>query len=266
MNLSRAGQTAAVEAETKAIIAEKPASTVATSARFARAMIAMQGHDSGFEQQMILVEDFIKAAPQDKRGGDLLMQLASYGTEDQARQTELLRRVQADYPGSKAAARAGAKLRQAEGVGKPFELAFTEAITGKPVSMSHLKGKVIVVDFWATWCGPCVAEMPHMKELYGQWKNKGVEFIGVSLDAPEDKGGLDDLKKFVAEHKIEWPQYYQGKGWESEFSSSWGIDSIPALFVVDADGNLFSTNARGKLEEMVPELIAKRDGKRAQAR
>ena len=116
---------------------------------------------------------------------------------------------------------------------------------------------MVVLDFWATWCGPCVGEMPHMKELYAEYKDKGVEFIGVSLDQPNDEGGLDALKKFVEKNEITWPQYYQGNGWESEFSSSWGINSIPAVFVVAPDGNLFSIEARGKLDEMIPELLEK---------
>ena len=96
-----------------------------------------------------------------------------------------------------------------------------------------------------------------MKKLYAEYKDKGVEFIGISLDAPEEQGGLDALKKFVKEKELPWPQYYQGKGWESEFSRSWGINGIPCLFVVDADGILHSTTARGQLETMIPELLAK---------
>jgi hypothetical protein len=102
-----------------------------------------------------------------------------------------------------------------------------------------------------------VAEMPKNKELYAKWKDKGVEFIGISLDQPESQGGLKKLKEFVKEKDITWPQYYQGNGWQSEFSSKWGINSIPALFVVDADGNLYSTSARGQLEKLIPELLAK---------
>lgn len=95
-----------------------------------------------------------------------------------------------------------------------------------------------------------------MKELYAKYQPQGVEFIGVSLDAPVEKGGLDKLKAFVADNEIPWVQYYQGNGWESEFSSSWGVNSIPALFVIDQKGNLHHPRARGKLEEILPELLA----------
>jgi hypothetical protein len=96
-----------------------------------------------------------------------------------------------------------------------------------------------------------------MKQLYAEYKPKGVEFIGVSLDQPEAQGGLTKLKEFVAQNEIGWPQYYQGNFWDSEFSKGWGVNSIPCVFVVDAEGNLASTQARGKLEELLPELLKK---------
>jgi len=97
--------------------------------------------------------------------------------------------------------------------------------------------------------------MPKMKELYARCRNLGVEFIGVSLDQPVEKGGLDKLKAYVAENKIEWPQYYQGDGWQSGFSSGWGVNAIPCVFLVDADGKLVTTEARGKLETLIPRLL-----------
>ena len=199
---------------------------------------------------------FAKAYPKDERVPQIFAYLAN-AVQDQAQRKELEDRLLKDYPDSHAAVMIQGARRQREGIGKPFELAFKEAITGKAISMADLKGKVVVIDFWATWCGPCVAEMPTMKKLYEKYKDQGVEFIGVSLDQPEDEGGLSELKKFVSEKEIPWPQYYQGKGWDSEFSASWGINAIPAVFVVDADGNLYSTDARGKLEELIPELLAK---------
>ena len=149
------------------------------------------------------------------------------------------------------------ELRKLEGVGKPFELSFKDAISGKTISIADLKNQVVVVDFWATWCGPCVQEMPNMKKLYAEWHPKGVEFIGVSLDQPEDKGGLEALKKFVAEKEIHWPQYYQGNYWDSEFSRGWGVTAIPCVFVVDPQGKLHSVDARGQLEKLIPELLKK---------
>jgi thiol-disulfide isomerase/thioredoxin len=208
------------------------------------------------EQFIEAAEGFAKAAPKDERAANLLYYASQIST-DPAKSKALLKQILDNYPDSRPAKMAKGQLAQVERVGKPFELEFTDAISGKKISMKDLKGKVVVVDFWATWCGPCVGEMPHNKELYAKWKDKGVEFVGVSLDAPESEGGLTKLKDFVKQNDITWPQYYQGKGWQREFSSKWGINSIPALFVVDTEGNLYSTSARGQLEKLIPELLAK---------
>ncbi len=207
------------------------------------------------------VDAFIAKFPGDERGATILSELAE-NVEGSAQKKEIYVRLAKDFPTARATKSALAKSKQIEGLGQPFVFKFTDAITGKEVSNETLKGKVLVIDFWATWCGPCVADMPKMKALYAEFNPKGVEFVGISLDQSEDKGGLTKLKEFVAQNEIAWPQYFQGNYWQSEFSSSWGINSIPALFVVDADGKLASTSARGKLEELLPTLIAKRDGKK----
>jgi thiol-disulfide isomerase/thioredoxin len=222
---------------------------------FARAMthLAVDPKDAATAQA---VERFIKAAPKDQRGGQLLAMMAERESNKEKR-AALSQRLLAEYPDSPAAEQAKGEIKQAEGVGKPFELSFTDAISGKPITMKDLRGKVVVIDFWATWCGPCIAEMPHMKEIYAKYKDQGVEFVGISLDQPEDKGGLTALKKYVADNGIGWPQYYQGKFWDGEFSRSWGILAIPQMFVVDQAGNLADSSARGKLEEIIPALLAK---------
>jgi thiol-disulfide isomerase/thioredoxin len=206
------------------------------------------------------------AYPDDARVATLIYQLAAYFVKDDQTAIALFKQIKREFPESPESKRADGKIRQYEAIGKPFDLAFTDAITGTEVSMQQLRGKVVVIDFWATWCGPCIAEMPNMKKWYAEYKPQGVEFLGISLDTPRDEtnptnDGLAKLKAYVTENDVQWPQYYQGNYWQSEFSSSWGINSIPSVFVVDADGNLFSVSARGKLEEMIPALIAKRDGK-----
>jgi thiol-disulfide isomerase/thioredoxin len=144
-----------------------------------------------------------------------------------------------------------------ENLGKPIDLEFTDAIGGRFVSIKQLKGKVVVLDFWATWCGPCVAEMPRMKKLYAEFKGRGVEFIGVSLDAPKEEGGLDKLKSFVAKNEITWPQYYQGDGFDGEFTTRMGVNMVPQLFLIDTNGNLASIDAQDKLDLLIPELLEK---------
>ncbi len=219
--------------------------------------LAQKLQSADYRSAMGDVEEFVRANPKLALSPQLLA-ITAMRESNKDKRLAIYRRILADYPDSQSAKSAEGQIRQVEGIGKPFDLAFTDAITDKPVSIKELQGKVVVVDFWATWCGPCVAEMPRMKELNAKFHDQGVEFIGISLDQPGD--GLNKLKKFVEEKEIPWPQYYQGNYWQSEFSSSWGINSIPALFVVDAAGNLYSTEARGKLEDLLPELLKKRDG------
>ena len=189
------------------------------------------------------------------------MFMAAMSVSDAKTKTTLEDRILKEYPDSRYTPMIKGARRQRESIGKPFELEFTDAVSGSTISMGSLKGKVVVVDFWATWCGPCVAEMPTMKKLYQKYHGQGVEFLGISLDQPKEQGGLDALKKFVKEKEIPWPQYYQGKGWQSDFSSSWGINSIPSMFVVDQEGKLVSVEARGNLEKLIPSLLAKKTEK-----
>ena len=201
------------------------------------------------------IDEFIKEFPTDKRGGELLLRMAN-ADQDSPHEAEILKRIVENYGDTPSGTMAKGKLRQTEGIGRPVDLSFTDAISGKPIAMADLKGKIVVLDFWATWCGPCVDEMPKMKELYAEYKDKGVEFIGISLDNPPD--GLAKLKNFVAKNDIPWPQYYQDKGFLGAFSSGWGVNSIPCVFVVDAAGNLYSTEARGHVAKIISTLLAKR--------
>ena len=202
----------------------------------------------------------VDSHPDDERAPAALFNLVTGATDD-ATKAELTRELADKYGDDQYGVMAKGWLQQRERVGQPFELTFEEIRTGERISLQDdLQGKVVVIDFWATWCGPCIAEMPKMKDLYSQYKDQGVEFIGISLDQPPSEGGRDKLLAYLQENGIDWPQYYQGSGWESEFSKGWGVSSIPQLFIIDAEGKLHSTEARGQLETLIPELVAQRDG------
>jgi thiol-disulfide isomerase/thioredoxin len=133
---------------------------------------------------------------------------------------------------------------------KPLELKFT-AVDGKEFDLSKLQGKVVLIDFWATWCGPCVAELPNVLKAYKELNPKGFEIVGISLD--QDKAALE---AFVKEHGMAWPQYFDGKGWQNDISTQYGISSIPAMWLVNKKGMVVNTNARAGLEEQVAKLLA----------
>ena len=225
-------------------------------ATFVKARVQLiKGRDSG-KPELTAMNEFIKLAPKDPRSPNLLYAAVNF-TKDEKAKASIEDRLVKEYADSMYAGMITGARRQREQVGKPFDLEFTDAIKGSTVSIKGLKGKVVVIDFWATWCGPCVAEMPKMKKIYAEYHDKGVEFIGVSLDQPKEQGGLDKLKAFVAKEEIPWPQYYQGNGWQSEFSKSWGINSIPCMFIVDQDGKLASVEAREQIETLIPALLKK---------
>lgn len=135
-------------------------------------------------------------------------------------------------------------------VGQPFELAFT-AIDGRPIDIAALKGKVVIVDFWATSCGPCVAELPRIKALYDQWHLRGFEVIGISLD--EDKTVLEN---FVRQRALPWPQYFDGRGWKNTIAKRYKIEAIPQLYLIDKQGRLRDLDGDYDLAVKIERLLA----------
>ncbi|MEI6234728.1 MAG: TlpA disulfide reductase family protein [Planctomycetota bacterium] len=140
-------------------------------------------------------------------------------------------------------------MRRMNLVGNTMELKGT-TVQGKPFDITSLKGKVVLVDFWATWCGYCVKEIPNVKRNYAGYKNKGFEVVAVSAD--QDRPALD---AFLAESKIEWINLHDKDG-SNPALKMYGINGFPTTFLIGKDGNVVSLSARGKeLDEALLKLL-----------
>ncbi len=143
------------------------------------------------------------------------------------------------------AADAGAAAIRAQlAVGTAFPDFSVKDLAGKPLSVANYKGKVVLVDFWATWCGPCVQEMPNVIAAYGKYHDKGFEIIGVSLDDDADKG-RDKLTAFITQNKMPWVQYYDGKHWQTDLAVKYGVHQIPTSYLLDGTGKIIALSPRG---------------------
>jgi thiol-disulfide isomerase/thioredoxin len=134
---------------------------------------------------------------------------------------------------------------------EPLALKF-KAVDGTEIDLAKLRGKVVLLDFWAVWCGPCRMEMPNVVATYNQLHKDGFEIVGISLD--QDKGKLTN---YMSQAGMTWPQYFDGKMWNNEISRRFGINGIPAMWLLDKKGFVRSTEARGSsLAEQVKKLLA----------
>ena len=147
--------------------------------------------------------------------------------------------------GKELAARIAKVKKTQEGMLAPD---FTQLdVNGKPVKLSDFRGKYVLLDFWASWCGPCRRENPNVVKAYNDFKAKGFEVLGVSLDKPEDRGKwLEAIQK----DGLSWTQVSDLKVWDNEAAKLYDVNAIPMNFLIDPDGKIIAKYLRGEALEM----------------
>jgi thiol-disulfide isomerase/thioredoxin len=123
-------------------------------------------------------------------------------------------------------------------------------VDGRRISLDDLTGKVVLIDFWATWCGPCRAALPHVREIARKFEGQPLVVLSVSVDTNEEK-----WKDFIAKNEMTWPQYFDG-GFTGPLAKWFGLQAIPYTFMIDADGvlqdeHIGDASIEGKLKKLV---------------
>ena len=139
-------------------------------------------------------------------------------------------------------------------IGKKFEDFKVKDTKGKDLSVGMLKGKVVLVDFWATWCETCMQEMPQIRTVYNKYHEKGFEIIGVSLDTDESQ-----FVTTIENFKMKWPQFFDGQYFQNELAEKYNVSAVPVTYLIDKKGVIFWKGIGSEqLADAVEKLLARK--------
>lgn len=116
-----------------------------------------------------------------------------------------------------------------------------EDLSGHLWDKQAMQGKVVLIDFWATWCGPCVGELPYLKTAYERYRGQGFEILGISLDGPDRHA----FRQWLETNGVTWPQVHEGQQFDSPTAVDFGVSAIPRNILLDREGKVIGTNLRG---------------------
>lgn len=185
------------------------------------------------------LEEFTRRYPQSEQASQALNQLAIQKefNNEQEQAAELYRRIANQYPESTEAEIASGALKRIESIGKRIDLR-GRTINGASFQLSSLRGNLIVLHYWATWCSPCLQDIKALQQIEARYRNRNVKIVGVNVDVSADK-----TKQFLIENPLSWPQLFEEGGLEgSGLSKALGIQTLPAMLLIDEDGKVISNN------------------------
>jgi thiol-disulfide isomerase/thioredoxin len=137
--------------------------------------------------------------------------------------------------------------------GMPADEIALPSVNGDTIRLSSLKGKVVLIDFWASWCGPCRSSNKSLAKLYPKFKDKGFEILAVSLD-----DDAESWKKAIVKDKSSWLQVIDKGGWEAKTAVKWNIFALPTSYLMDKEGRLIAMDLeKDELEKALKELLGK---------
>ena len=185
----------------------------------------------------------------------LLMKARLYSEvfQNAAKADELMKQLKSEFQGTRIVAEleqqetmeaAAKKIQDSLVVGAKFPDFSETDVDDKPLALTDHKGKVVLIDFWATWCPPCRAEIPNVVATYKKYHAEGFDIIGVSLDQDREK-----LLGYTSQNEMTWPQFFDGQGWGNKLAVKYGIESIPATYLLDGNGVIIAKDVRGEALE-----------------
>ncbi len=252
------GSNAKATAESRRILNELERDPAASpenkaDAVFLRISLSMRhinrGDESARDALLVRVRNFQKAYPSDRRVAGLLAEVATLYDSQPKRKQAMLEEALSLASDDELKQRIADDLKRIELLNKPLALNFT-SLNGAAVNVEDYRGKIVLIYFFAGWSQPAMMALGGIRDTLSNYPASKVQPVGISLDKSKES-----LAEVVRTHKLDWPIYFDGKGWTSPLIRSLGINALPTVWILDTKGNLRTLNARDSADSVIRRLL-----------